>query len=171
MLRVLTLSTLFPDSTRPVFGGFVERQTRGLVAREAVEVEVVAPIGVPPWPLRLHPHYRRLAGVPARERWKGLSVHRPRFAVLPRIGDRHAPALMARRLTPLLRELRGRFSFDVIDAEFFWPDGAAAMRISRALGVPFSVKARGSDIHYWGARRGCCEQMVEAARAAGVATV
>ena len=30
MLRVLTLSTLFPDATRPNFGVFVERQTLGL---------------------------------------------------------------------------------------------------------------------------------------------
>ena len=28
MLRVLTLSTLFPDATRRNFGVFVERQTR-----------------------------------------------------------------------------------------------------------------------------------------------
>ncbi len=30
MLRVLTLSTLYPDATRPNFGVFVEQQTRGL---------------------------------------------------------------------------------------------------------------------------------------------
>ena len=48
MLRVLTLSTLFPDRTRPGFGAFVERQTLGLAARPDVEVKVVAPYAVPP---------------------------------------------------------------------------------------------------------------------------
>jgi hypothetical protein len=38
MLRVLTLSTLYPDSERPAFGLFVERQTLALAARPGVEV-------------------------------------------------------------------------------------------------------------------------------------
>ncbi|HLL30813.1 MAG TPA: glycosyltransferase family 4 protein, partial [Allosphingosinicella sp.] len=41
MLRVLTLSTLYPDSGRPSFGIFVERQTLALAARDEVKVEVV----------------------------------------------------------------------------------------------------------------------------------
>ena len=48
MLRVLTLSTLFPDATRPNFGVFVERQTRGLAAEPDTQVTVVAPLGRPP---------------------------------------------------------------------------------------------------------------------------
>ena len=52
MLRVLTLSSLFPDETRPNFGVFVERHTLGLAAAEDVTVRVVAPVGLPPWPLR-----------------------------------------------------------------------------------------------------------------------
>src|SRR3546814_2987741 len=39
---------------------------------------------------------------------------------------------------------------DVIDAEFFYPDGPAAMRVAAALGVPFSIKARGADISHFG---------------------
>jgi teichuronic acid biosynthesis glycosyltransferase TuaC len=79
MLRVLTLSTLYPDSARPAFGLFVERQTLALAARPGVEVEVVAPAGLPLWPLTLHPHYRAKARLPAKERRNGLAVHRPRF--------------------------------------------------------------------------------------------
>jgi hypothetical protein len=56
---------------------------------------------------------------------------------------------MANALLPLLRRIRDRFPFDVIDAQYFWPDGPAAMHLARALEVPFSVVARGSDIQYW----------------------
>ena len=42
MLRVLTLSTLFPDASRPNFGVFVERQTLGLAALPDTQVRVVA---------------------------------------------------------------------------------------------------------------------------------
>ena len=51
MLRVLTLSTLFPDASRPNFGVFVERQTLGLAAHPDVDLRVVAPIALPPNPL------------------------------------------------------------------------------------------------------------------------
>jgi glycosyltransferase involved in cell wall biosynthesis len=69
-------------------------------------------------------------------------------------------------LLPLLRDIRARFPFDVIDAEFFWPDGPAAVRLGGALGVPVSIKARGSDIHYWGGRPGIGAQIVAAGRSA-----
>ena len=149
MLRVLTLSTLFPDATRPTFGIFVERQTLGLAALPGVEVEVVAPIGLPPGPLARHSHWRALGELPQHESWKGLSVHRPRFPVLPGVGALN-PAAMARALLPLLRRIREHFPFDILDAEFFFPDGPAAVRLGEALGAPVSIKARGADIHHWG---------------------
>jgi teichuronic acid biosynthesis glycosyltransferase TuaC len=166
MLRVLTLSTLFPDASRPNFGVFVERQTLALAAREDVAVEVVAPIGLPPWPLSLHPHYRPRGRLPRVEPWKGLKVHRPVFPVLPPFGRIWAAKRLTETLLPLLREIRGRFPFDAIDAEFFWPDGVAAARLGGALDVPVSIKARGSDIDHWGRHETIRRLMVEAAFAA-----
>ena len=64
MLRVLTLATLFPNGLRPTLGGFVERQTQALAAQPGVEVQVVAPVGLPIWPLSLHPHYAPLRTLP-----------------------------------------------------------------------------------------------------------
>jgi glycosyltransferase involved in cell wall biosynthesis len=166
MLRVLTLSTLFPSRAEPTLGVFVERQTLGLAARPGVEVEVVAPVGLPIWPLSRHPHYAERAKLPAEEMWKGLRVHRPRHAVWPKL-ERRTPAAMAGALLPLLRRIRERFPFDVMDAEFFWPDGPAAAALSRELGIPFSVKARGADINYWGKRPDTGPQVALAARGAG----
>lgn len=163
MMRVLTLSTLYPDESRPSFGIFVERQTLSLAARAGVEVEVIAPVGLPVWPLRLHPHYRCKAALPASERRQGLTVRRPRFRTWPLTGGAGAARSLAAAALPLARELR----CDVIDAEFFWPDGVAALHLARALGLPFSVKARGSDVHYWGRRPGVAAQMLEAGREAG----
>jgi teichuronic acid biosynthesis glycosyltransferase TuaC len=149
-LRVLTLSTLFPDMTRPNFGVFVERQVRELASRDGVSVTVVAPVGLPPWPLSRMAHYAALRHLPVREKWKELTVYRPRFTVIPRFGGWLNPASMARSVLPLVRSLHARDPFDVIDASFFYPDGPVAERLSRALGIPYSVKARGADIHYWG---------------------
>ncbi|HYW16658.1 MAG TPA: glycosyltransferase [Allosphingosinicella sp.] len=162
MMRVLTLSTLYPDSGRPSFGIFVERQTLALAVRDGVEVEVVAPLGLPIWPLARHPHYRARAGLPGSERRQGLAVHRPRFRIWPGLDAAGAARSLAKAVLPLARALR----CDVIDSEFFWPDGVAAMHVAEALGLPFSIKARGSDIHFWGRRPAVAAQIVEAGRKA-----
>lgn len=159
---MLTLSTLYPDATRPRLGPFVERQTRELAGHPDVELHVVSPIGLPPWPLALHPHYRGLAGLPRSETWNGVAIHRPRFRHLPKTQGRFDAAAIARALTPVLTNIRRDFAFDVIDAEFFFPDGPAAVALGRHFGVPVSVKARGSDIHLWGQSPATSDQVRQA---------
>lgn len=166
MLRVLTLSTLFPDASRPNFGVFVERQTLGLAAHSHVDLRLVAPVGMPPWPLSAHAHYADLAKLPERETWKGLDTQRPRFTTLPGTGGRFHARALTRRLIPLLTRIRRDFAFDVIDAEFFFPDGPAAIALGRHFGVPVSIKARGADIHHWGRAPGTGAQVIAAGQAA-----
>jgi teichuronic acid biosynthesis glycosyltransferase TuaC len=166
MLRVLTLSTLFPDATRPNFGVFVEWQTLGLAAHPDVELRLVAPVGLPPWPLSAHAQYAALGKLPEGEKWKGLDTHRPRFTTLPGTGGRFHAGALARRLIPLLTDIRRDFAFDVIDAEFFFPDGPAAVALGRHFQVPVSIKARGADIHHWGRAPGTAAQVVAAGQAA-----
>src|SRR6185295_12653256 len=113
MLRALTLATLFPNGARPTLGVFVERQARALAELPDVEVEVVAPVGLPPWPLSLHPHYAYLCALPERETRDGLTVHRPRYRVWPALGKARTARVMADALLPVLREIRVRFPFDV----------------------------------------------------------
>jgi teichuronic acid biosynthesis glycosyltransferase TuaC len=161
VLHVLTLSTLFPDASRPNFGVFVERQTLGLAARDSVRVTVVAPRGVPPGLGRLA-RYRALSRQPDREMWKGIEVHRPRFAAWPLTGGRFHAAAVERAVAPLIE----RLAPDVIDASFFFPDGPAAIEMGRRLGVPVSIKARGADIHHWGRAPATAAQVRAAGRAA-----
>jgi len=165
MIRVLTLSTLFPDSTRPNFGVFVEQQTLGLAAAPDVEVRVVAPIGLPPGPLALLHHADKLA-LPARETWRGLCVHRPRFTSIPGVGGRWHAHHLARAVEPVLDAIRADFPFDVIDASFFFPDGPAAVALGARYGVPVSIKARGADVHFWGSHGPTAPQVLAAAQGA-----
>ncbi len=165
-LRVLTLSTLFPDSGRPTFGGFVERQTQALAACEETEVRVVAPLGLPIWPLRMVGHYPSLASLPDQEIRNGLHVTRTHFRHWPRTSGRYDARAMAKSLLPILTGIRQDFPFDVIDAEFFFPDGPAAILIGKALQVPVSIKARGSDIAYWAREPSASDQIQNAAQQA-----
>lgn len=170
-MRILTLSTLFPAANRPNFGIFVERQTRALAEVRDFAVTVVNPVGIAPWPLSLLAPHNALKSL-TDETWRGLEVYRPSFTAIPRIGGSRNPAAIATATLPLLRQLHRETPFDLIDAEFFFPDGPAAMRLSDALGIPFTAKARGADIHYWGHQPGCSGQILEAAdTAAGLLAV
>jgi len=165
MLRVLTLSTLYPDRVRPGFGSFVARQTQALAGQPEVEVRVVAPLGLPIPSLRRSLH-RQLAELPLIETFDGLSVARPRFSTWPGPAGRGNGRRMAKVLVPFLASLRGGFPFDVIDAEFFWPDGVAAVVLGAHFGVPVSIKARGSDINHWATVPAVRRRILAAARAA-----
>lgn len=171
-MRVLTLSTLFPNVLHPNFGIFIERQTAGLAARPGIDVTVINPVGLPPWPLNQSARYNQISALPAHEQWRGLNVYRPRFTLIPRFGGPYNPAMIARSIMPLAQKLHAQAPFDIIDAEFFYPDGPAAMRIASALGIPYTIKARGADIHHWGAAKGCAHQILEAStKASGLLAV
>jgi glycosyltransferase involved in cell wall biosynthesis len=153
MLRVLVVTSRFPDRNRPHLGNFVERQVVELAARPGVEVAVVIPVPVSPLGFGVRPHVRAMLALPREEVWKGVTVFRPRYTALPRLPASNERSL-ARHLTAALGEIRRRFPFDVIAAQFFWPEGPAALAAGRALGVPVSIKARGHDFDQWQARRG-----------------
>lgn len=166
-LRILTLSTLFPHAAQPNFGVFVAAQARALAARPGVELRVVSPLPLPPAPLDRHPRYARLRALPLEEEWQGLRVARPRMRMLPGLSAPLNAWLLARAVRPVLAAWRAEgFAFDVLDAQFFYPDGPAAIRLARECGVPCSIKARGADIHFWGRRLGTAGQVRRAGQAA-----
>ncbi len=164
MLRVLVLTSRFPDRLRPNLGNFVERQILELAARPGVEVEVVAPIGRSPFPFSLAAS-RALNPLPEQEDWRGITVHRLRFPQLRYLASLR-PGALARRLLPLARALRGQFAFDVISAEFSWPDGPAAIAVGRALGVPVAIKARGMEFERRAERSSTRRQLLASGLAA-----
>ena len=165
-LRILSISTLFPSAERPRFGLFVERGFTALARHTDVEPTVIVPVATAPWPLRL------LAASPdslcrySEGREAGFAVHYARFPYLPRIGSRWNPAQIAHAIAPLVRRLHAETPFDAVDAQFFYPDGPAAARIAAELDLPLSIKARGSDIHYWGAKASTRRLILRAAEQA-----
>jgi len=96
----------------------------------------------------------------------GVTVHRPHFTLIPRIGARRNAAAIARAVLPLVQRIRAETPIDLLDAQFFFPDGPAAAEIAQATGLPLSIKARGSDISFWGSQAFARQQMLDAARAA-----
>lgn len=163
MKHVLALSTLYPNPVNPRFGTFVARSLEALAKRGDWKVSVVSPVGLPPLALG---RYRPLADLPEFAEEGGVSVHRPRFTLIPRIGGRINAGMIARSVLPLAQRIDAANPVDVIDAQFFFPDGPAAAQVARAMLLPLSIKARGSDIAFWGERGFARTQMLDAAREA-----
>jgi glycosyltransferase involved in cell wall biosynthesis len=146
-MKILTFSTLFPNSEQPGHGIFVETRLRHLVASGQVEARVVAPV---PWFPLTHPrfaNYAKMAKVPHHEVRHGIPVAHPRYPVLPKIGMNVAPLLLAQAVKPAIGRLIDEgFDFDLIDAHYFYPDGVAAAMLGRYFRKPVVITARGSDI-------------------------
>jgi teichuronic acid biosynthesis glycosyltransferase TuaC len=171
-LRVLSISTLFPSAARQGFGLFVARQAEALAKRGDVEVVIIHPIANAPQPFDRLINSPAERNLPAQTHDWGVEVHYPRYTWLPRIGPRWNPGLIARAVLPLARRLHAERPFDLVDAQFFYPDGPAAARIAETLELPLSIKARGSDIHLWGGKGFARKAMLAAAgQAAGLLSV
>ncbi|WP_324076337.1 MAG: glycosyltransferase [Erythrobacter sp.] len=163
MKHVLSLATLYPNPVNPRFGTFVARSMEALAKRGDWRVTMVNPIGLPPLVLG---RYRPLADLPAENVEGGITIHRPHFTLIPRIGARRNAAAIARAVLPLVQRIHTETPIDLIDAQFFFPDGPAAAIIAGEMGLPLSIKARGSDISFWGDQGFAKAQMLDAARRA-----
>ena len=126
-LRLLTVSSLYPNPAAPTHGVFVETRLRHLIAAGDVAATVVAPM---PWFPGRTPS---LAGIPAEEMRHGLRVLHPRFVAPPGIGMYLNPFTLERAASGAIRRLLAEGTrFDAIDAHYLYPDGVAAIRLGAA---------------------------------------
>ena len=145
--HVVVLSSLFPSRLQPGSGLFIrERMFR--VGRR-LPLAVVAPS---PWfPLqglirRWRPGFR--PGAPQHELQTGVNVWFPRFPSLPGLLKRLDGWAMALGAWPRLRALQRAGRLDLLDAHFGYPDGFAATRLGRWLGVPVTITMRGTELRH-----------------------
>jgi glycosyltransferase involved in cell wall biosynthesis len=143
-MRVLVISTMYPNRTQPVHAVFVEQRIRAMAKR--FPVRVVCPV---PWfpilgRLPRYAHRRRIA---RREERFGIRVDYPRFLSFPLILKPLDGPFLFLRCLALARRLRREFPFDRIDAHLAYPDGWGAVLLGRLLRVPVSVTLRGHDLN------------------------
>jgi glycosyltransferase involved in cell wall biosynthesis len=144
-MRVLTFTSLYPSSERPRHGIFVEARLSAMQRVCQTEVHVVAP--VPAFAFRWAG--RSLMDRELHEETRlGNRVMHPRYWSPPGVAMYVQPWTMAAAGLRSIRQLESEgVSFDVIDAHYLYPDGVAAAMISRRLGRPLVLTARGSDVN------------------------
>lgn len=147
-IRTLLFSTLYPSAARPIHGVFVETRLRELLQTGQVETKVVAPVPWFPFKGKKFGVYGKYAETPKTEHRNSIDIFHPRYLLPPKVGMNIAPYSLARSALPVIRKIiRDGFDFDLIDAHYYYPDGVAAGIIAHALGKPFIVTARGSDLN------------------------
>ncbi len=147
-IRILTFSTLFPNRAQPHHGVFVENRLRHLIEHNDVTARVIAPVPWFPFTSDLFGDYATFAKVPRSDQRSGLEITYPRYPLIPKVGMNLTPSLMYHAVKPLVtRLLKEGYDFDLLDAHYFYPDGVAAAYLARAIGKPFTVTARGTDLN------------------------
>jgi teichuronic acid biosynthesis glycosyltransferase TuaC len=133
------LTQYFPSSNVP-WGGHSAYQTMRMLARR-VDLHVFFPAATYPGMLRPASASAR----PIDPAWQpaDVAVSYIPYPVLPVVSRPLNGFVMANRLLPHVR----RFQPDVILNYVVYPDGYAAVRVGKALGVPVVLTAIGSDLN------------------------
>ena len=72
MVRVLTVTTLYPSAARPTHGVFVENRMRRLAATGRADIRVIAPVPWFPFKDERFGEYAQFARTPLREERAGV---------------------------------------------------------------------------------------------------
>lgn len=145
-VKILVLSTLYPNSVQRRHGIFIEHRVAHLAAAAGDEVHVVAPVPWFPSANYRFGAWAEHAQVPRAAERRGLPVGHPRFPAIPRIGMTAAPLLMAAALARPIAAIRRDFDFDVIDSYYLYPDGVAAALLGKWFDRPVVMSALGTDV-------------------------
>ncbi len=143
--RLIVFASLFPNSGQPTAGLFIRER----MFRVGAELPLMVVSPKPWFPFqgllrRFKPGYRPKA--PVRENQDGVEAYYPRFLALPLIGRGLDGLSMAVCCLPLMRRLKRKFGFQIIDAHFAYPDGYAATLLARWLGVKSTITLRGTEV-------------------------
>ena len=146
-MRLLTITSLYPNTAQPTHAVFVENRLRRILATGKASARVIAPV---PWFPLSHPsfgQYAQFASTPRRETRHGIEITHPRYIVVPKRMT-WQPQAFLRAIRAEVKVLRATgHDFDLIDAHYAYPDGVAAAALGRELGKQVVVTARGSDLH------------------------
>ena len=139
-MRVLVLSSVFPNSRDPLFGVFVKER----IARvgQHCKVIVVAPVAWFPFSAHIRGTHRH--SVPRSESLDNLQVYHPRFFSVPGLFKSLDGFFYFISVLPFLCRLRREFRFDLIDAHFVYPDGVGACLLAKWFGCPITITLRGT---------------------------
>lgn len=146
-MRILTMTTLYPNAAQPAHGIFVENRLAAFAEISGADIKVIAPVPWFPVAASFAGKYAAYARAPHAGTRRGIGIIHPRYAIPPKIGMSYAASALERCFYKAATALLDSgWDFDLIDAHFLYPDGVAAARAAKRLGKPCVLTARGSDV-------------------------
>lgn len=144
-MRILTYTSLFPNSEQKNHGVFIYQRIAHLSRRPGVHVTVVAPVPYFPPVFRMG-GLELMRRIPREEVIGGLKIYHPRYPLVPKMSMPLHGFLMYIGSLRLVDRLHSEIGFDCLDAHYVYPDGFAAALLARRLNIPLVISARGTDI-------------------------
>jgi glycosyltransferase involved in cell wall biosynthesis len=140
-MRILVVTNLFPSRIQPGRAPFNLRQCRALAMDH--EVRIIAPIAITD-ELRALRCGERVGE--RRVLRDGMIVEHPRHSFTPRVMRGLYGRFYERSIRSTFLRLVEESRPDAVLACWAYPDGWAAARLARSLGIPCAIKVHGSDV-------------------------
>ncbi len=138
--RIALVTPVYPNSQEPLRGIFTYYAAREL--QKWARVEVYCLLAGYPRAGLLRSRHRKYPRVDPAFRTPGVPVRYIQYPALPLLSRLLNPHTAARWLRPHLERDRP----DLVLAYWTHPEGSAALRVGRMLGVPVIIKALGTDL-------------------------
>lgn len=162
-MKVLTITTLYPNKLEPRRGIFIKNRLKALDELEGFERKVIAPVPHCPPLRKIFKKYQKYETLPEYENQEKIDVYHPKYMTLPGgyfIDNATSMANAAEEIIEKIYDTNN--AFDVIDGQFLYPDGVAASIVAKNHDKPLILTARGSDVNYWMEDKKAREKILEA---------
>ncbi len=146
-MKLLLITNLFPTPSEPERGIFTFQLAKRL--KKHCDLTIVCPLPwFPNWPfLPIPEKYRQLANTPVRYEIDGITVHSPKYLLIPKLAENYHARLMYLGIKRYIFKIHNQVSFDIINSHWLFPDSVATAKIAKKLKVPHIATGCGCDVN------------------------
>ena len=139
-MKILTITSVFPNSKQPALGIFIRE--RMFKAAKRCEIKVIAPVPWFPFARYLKKNYRPI--VDYKEIQDSIEVYHPKFFSIPYFFKFFDGLFFFLSCIITVINLKKNFKYDIIDSHFVYPDGFGAVLIGKLFHKPVTITLRGT---------------------------
>lgn len=143
-MKILVISSLFPNNKQLTNGVFVKQQILELSKLCALKVVAPVPFSLP---IKQIKKWDTFAHVSKKEIIYNIEAYHPRYFVTPKIGRCLYGFFYFMGIYKTVKNILKNFKFNFIVVYFAYPDGFAAALLAKILKKPLIIYALGSDIN------------------------
>ena len=147
-MKLLIISNNYPNPVQRQRGVFVENRVCAI--SKYSDAVVISPL---PWfpkfkSMKRFKKYYDFACVPEKWESNNITIHYPKYFMLPKIGETFHAILLTIRLFHFLKKLHKIHQFTAINVQWLYPDGVSVAWIAKILGgIKIVLSAVGSDVN------------------------